>query len=228
MKKSFPKVVLYNAVSLDGRFEQFPVDMGLFYSLISQWKEDATLAGCDTLLNAYPPELVKKEGKEAFEPPKRNPKDTRPLLIIPDSRGRLRNWHLLRKEPYWRDVVALCSKRTPKKYLEYLKKRNIDYLIAGDDYVDFQKALKELKKRYGIKTVRVNSGGILNGVLLRAGLVDEMSLLLHPYLVGGITPKSIYRAPDLSSPNGVIKTKLIACKKLNNGILWLRYKVVKE
>ena len=32
--------------------------------------------------------------------------------------------------------------------------------------------------------MRVDSGGALNGALLRAGLVDEISLLVHPVLVG--------------------------------------------
>ena len=32
--------------------------------------------------------------------------------------------------------------------------------------------------------VRVDSGGALNGALLRAGLVDEISLLVHPVVVG--------------------------------------------
>ena len=32
--------------------------------------------------------------------------------------------------------------------------------------------------------MRVDSGGALNGALLRAGLVDELSLLVHPVLVG--------------------------------------------
>ena len=37
-------------------------------------------------------------------------------------------------------------------------------------------------------------GGRLNGVLLRAGLVDELHLLVHPVLVGGDTP-SFFREP---------------------------------
>ena len=69
--KKLPYLILYNAVSVDGRIDHFPVDMGLFYSLISIWKEDATLSGCDTLLNAYPPELVAKEGKDIFAPRKK-------------------------------------------------------------------------------------------------------------------------------------------------------------
>jgi len=36
--------------------------------------------------------------------------------------------------------------------------------------------------------------GRLNGVLFRAGLVDEVSVLVNPCLVGGTSPRSIFRA----------------------------------
>jgi hypothetical protein len=36
-----PKVILYTAMSLDGRTTGFSVDMGLFYSLAQQWGENA-------------------------------------------------------------------------------------------------------------------------------------------------------------------------------------------
>ena len=39
------------------------------------------------------------------------------------------------------------------------------------------------------RNVRVDSGGALNGALLRAGLVDEVSLLVHPRIVGGDGPR---------------------------------------
>lgn len=37
----------------------------------------------------------------------------------------------------------------------------------------------------GTRNVRTDSDGTINGVLLRQGLVDEMSMLLHPAIVGG-------------------------------------------
>ena len=37
----------------------------------------------------------------------------------------------------------------------------------------------------GAKLVRVESGGVLIGALLRDGLVDEVSLLVHPCLSDG-------------------------------------------
>lgn len=223
-----PHVVLHNEISVDGRMDWLTVDMGLYYGLAARWEADAMLSGSNTLLNAYPPEQMQEEDEAVFEPPLRDPDDARQLLVIVDSRGRLRNWHLLRREPYWRDVVALCSHSTPGTFLDYLDKRHIDYIVAGDDRVDLRAALKELKTRYGVKLVRVDSGGILNGVLLRSGLVDEVSILVNPSLVGGTTPRSIFQAPDLTSPEQVILLRLTHVEQMEGDVVWLRYEVLKE
>ncbi|HJX61267.1 MAG TPA: dihydrofolate reductase family protein, partial [Dehalococcoidia bacterium] len=104
--------------------------------------------------------------------------------------------------------------------------RNIDCILTGDDHVDLRAALEELNARYGVKVVRVDSGGTLNGALLRAGLVDEVSLLIHPSLVGGTTPRSIFLAPDLASANGVAQLRLAHVEQLEGDLVWLRYEVV--
>ena len=113
-----PRVVLFNEVSVDGRIDGFSVDMGRYYGLAARWEVDATLAGSNTLLNAYGPEESLEEDSSAFEPPSRDPEDPRQLLVVVDSRGRLRSWSRLRQEPYWRDVIALCSRSTPREALE--------------------------------------------------------------------------------------------------------------
>ena len=167
-----PRVILHNAISLDGRIDGFPIDLQQYYKLTATWKEDATLAGSETFLKAAteaPP-----EDESAFIPPRSDPKDKRQILVIPDSRGRIRTWHYLRSLPYWRHFVALCSKSTPQDYLQYLKDRHIDCIITGEDHVDLKMALGELYSRYAVKVVRVDSGGTLNGLLLRQGLVNEV------------------------------------------------------
>jgi 2,5-diamino-6-(ribosylamino)-4(3H)-pyrimidinone 5'-phosphate reductase len=115
-----PRIILHNAVNLDGRIDGFPVDLQQYYTLVAAWKEDATLAGSGTFLKAAteaPP-----EDESAFIPPEIDPGDHRAILIIPDSRGRIRTWHYLRSLPYWCRFVALCSKSTPRDYLDYLKR----------------------------------------------------------------------------------------------------------
>ncbi|UCG70269.1 MAG: RibD family protein [Thermoplasmata archaeon] len=219
-----PKVILYNLVSVDGRIDWFTPDVGLFYKLASYWKEDATLAGSNTIFN--PEDEVPEEDGLDFEQ-KKSPDDKRPLLVVPDSRGKVRNWHVLRKSGYWRGMVALCSQSTPENYIEYLRKRHIDYFIAGEDHVDLKVALEELNSRFGVNLVRVDSGGTLNGILLRLGLVDEISVLIDPSLVGGTTPRFLFRAPDLTSKEGVIRLKLSHVEELKNDIIWLRYEVIR-
>jgi 2,5-diamino-6-(ribosylamino)-4(3H)-pyrimidinone 5'-phosphate reductase len=222
-----PRVVLHNEMSVDGRLDWLTVDMGLYYSLAERWQADAMLSGSNTLLNAYPPEAVAEGDQAAFEPPEKDPDDPSQLLVVVDSRGRLRNWHLLRREPYWRDVVALCSRATPGAYLDYLQERHVAYIIAGEDHVDLRAALQELNARHGVQLVRVDSGGTLNGVLLRAGLVDEVSVLVNPSLVGGTTPRSIFQAPDLTSNQGVVKLKLNHIERIEGDVVWLRYDVIR-
>ena len=176
------------------------------------------------------------EDKSAFLPPEVDPHDHRPLLVIPDSRGRIRTWHYLKNLPYWRHFVALCTENTPKDYLKYLEERHIDCINAGEDRVDLREALEELNLRYGVKVVRVDAGGTLNGLLLRQGLVSEVSLLIYPSLVGGETPSSIFRAPDLpaltsaqiaagAGTEGVISLRLMGTERLKGDVLWLRYEI---
>lgn len=222
-----PRVVLFNAVSLDGQIEGFALDIAQFYELASRWKEDATLAGADTILLSVEKEKVPEEDERAFEPPQKNPNDHRALLVVPDSSGRVRCWHYLKTLPYWRGYVSLCSRSTPQEHLDYLKKRHIDCIIAGEDHVDMRAALKELRSRYGVKIVRVDSGGVLNGVLLRQGLVDEVSVLIYPSLVGAFQPRSIFRAQDSTPLGGVISLKLMRLERLKGDIVWLSYDIVK-
>ncbi|MHB1416318.1 MAG: RibD family protein [Chloroflexota bacterium] len=220
-----PRVVLYNAVSVDGRFDWIAPDLGQFYRLASFWKEDATLVGSETMLSAA--DQVPPEEEADFTVPAKDPSDTRPLLAIVDSRGRVQGWHFWRKQPYWRDAVAVCSQATPTQYLAGLRERHVDAIVAGTDRVDLRRALEELNARYGVKVVRVDSGGTLNGALLRAGLVDEVSLLVGPTLVGGTSPKSFYVAPDLTSAEGTIPVRLAHVDRLDDDSLWLRYEVIK-
>lgn len=223
-----PRVIVHNAVSLDGRIDGFPADVGLYYELAEPWKVDAHLAGCDTMLQMESeiPELNDSVIEPPPSPP--DPNDSRALLVVPDSRGRLRRWRGIRQMPYWRGAVALCSRSTPQEYLENLIKWHVPYLIAGDDYVDLRAALELLNLHFNVKTVLVDSGGTLSGVLLRAGLVDEVSVLIHPHLVGGIRPRPFFRTPDLGGLKGPVPLRLKHVECMKDDIVWLRYEVIRS
>jgi 2,5-diamino-6-(ribosylamino)-4(3H)-pyrimidinone 5'-phosphate reductase len=219
-----PRVIIYNGVSLDGRMDWGFSDDGLYYEMVNFWKPDALLSGSNTILTAQFPETSPGESQPDVSS---GVDDHRQLLAVVDSQGRISNWPVLRHQPWWRDAIALCSSATPQHYLEKLKDQGVETILAGKDKVDLRRALEELNARFRVQTVRVDSGGILNGVLLRSGLVDEVCLIINPELVGGSSPRSMYVAPDLTSVEGVIRLHLLEVKNLRSNHLWLRYEVVK-
>jgi len=221
-----PKVILYNAVSLDGRINGFDADIELYYEVASKWDLDAVLMGSTTLLtgfNAMPNEF-REEGN--LKIPEIVDNNTRPLLVVPDSKGKIRIWSEVREMPFIRDILVLCSRSTPQEYMDFLDERYIKYMVVGYDKVNLGAALEELNVQFGVKKLRVDGGGTLNTVLLRDDLVDEVCVLLHPVMVGGASENSIYNTPDLTS-EAVLDLKLLKMEKLKNEIIFLQYRVMK-
>jgi 2,5-diamino-6-(ribosylamino)-4(3H)-pyrimidinone 5'-phosphate reductase len=219
-----PYVTLHNAVSLDGRLLQWGmVDMELYYGLVGRFAEQATLAGADTILAGASHEDVAPDEDGSTKVAAAAPGDA-PLLVVPDSRGRIRIWRWLLSQPYWRAGVALCSSATPRGHLDYLERHGVERILAGKDHVDLAVALSELRARYDVERVRVDSGGTLNGMLLKLGLVDEVSLLVAPVLMGDGASRPFYHPP--ASAEGYTSLKLLHQERLTGDNLWLRYEVV--
>ena len=224
-----PYVVVHNEMSLDARMDGLDVDMGRFYTLAGTWHEDCTLVGSETLLAGMP------ELGNAREPVALEPGDSShagggegfgdcPLLAAVDARGRLPGLAQLRDQPYWRDVIALCAEQTPSAHLALLKAAGVSTIVAGDERVDLRSALEALASDHRVKVVRVDAGGSLVGALLRAGLVDEVSVVVEPRLVGGESHHWLVRAPDAGAGD-VVALKLRNVERFEDGALWLRYDV---
>lgn len=222
-----PRVLVHVAASLDGRTDWIDVDLGLHYGLAARWQPDCMLTGADTILAdpGYAPEAGDEPDDGAVAGGDSR-EDARPRLVVVDSRGRVGNWRALRAVPFWSEPTALCSRSTPSEYLQYLERRAVDAIVAGDDCVDLRAALEQLADRFAVRRVEVDSGGALHGALLRAGLVHEVSVLVHPALVGGSSPRWWYPAPDLQGPEGAVPLRLVDLEKVGDEVVWLRYDVV--
>lgn len=165
-----PRVIVHVAVALDGATTGFPADVGRFYELAATWREDVTLAGADTVLAQ---EAALRAG------PAPGPATGAATLAVIDGRARVSAWQALREAGYWSDVIALRCAATPPH-----PDPGVAEVIAGTDRVDLAEALRALGER-GAEVVRVDSGGSLIAALLKQGLVDEVSLLVHPCLSDG-------------------------------------------
>ncbi|SES87149.1 2,5-diamino-6-(ribosylamino)-4(3H)-pyrimidinone 5'-phosphate reductase [Methanococcoides vulcani] len=216
-----PKIIMHNSISLDGSFKDIEVDMGIHYGTSASFGEDVHLVGANTaktgieMFGGVPP-----EEDTDFRKPERE--STVPLWALVDSKGILKgSLHVFRRFELCRDVVMLVSGSTPEDYLEYLKERDYDFIVAGEEHVDLKEALEVLNKKYKAGTVLVDSGSSLNGALLEEDLVDEISLIMMPLLTGKGTD-TLFANIGKNEP---IELELLKCEKLERDHVWLVYKV---
>lgn len=120
-------------------------------------------------------------------------------------------------------VVAILSKRVSDEYLGFLRERGVSYLLAGASEVDLPLALEKIGARFGVRTLMLEGGGRINGGMLRAGLIDEVSLLLAPVADGRIGTPALFDVDgDDVPPQRLI---LEAVERRANDMLWLRYRI---
>jgi riboflavin biosynthesis pyrimidine reductase len=123
-------------------------------------------------------------------------------------------------------VVAILSERVSDEYLAFLRERGVSYLLAGAHDVDLVVALEKIGERLGVRTLMLEGGGRINGGMLRAGLIDEVSLLLAPVVDGRIgTPALFDIDGDDVMPHALA---LEAVERRADGMLWLRYRVDRD
>jgi 2,5-diamino-6-(ribosylamino)-4(3H)-pyrimidinone 5'-phosphate reductase len=216
-----PKVIMHTQISLDGCVRGF-IDTGIYYNIANRFNADMVLFGSETVYTAA--EQYPLETEKAFVKPMDKPDDKRLLWVVPDSRGRLRNLHVFRDSEYCKDFVILVSTSTPKSYLEYLSERNYDFIVAGEDYVDYAKAFAVLYDKYNCRIIRTDSGGALTNILIEQGLVDEISLVISPCLVGVNAPH-VFRSLSIQDK---LQLKLISCAIIDENYLSLIYEISRD
>lgn len=149
------------------------------------------------------------------------PSPPRMWFTAVDGRGRVR-W--IEEHADW-DVLVLVCRATPPDYLGYLRAEGICYLVAGDDRVDLTAALTAMAAKVGIRCVMSTAGGGLNGALMRAGLIDELTLTMRPVLVGGADTPSVLDGPPLAVGIAPTPLRLLSVHTDTGGSVQLRYEV---
>jgi 2,5-diamino-6-(ribosylamino)-4(3H)-pyrimidinone 5'-phosphate reductase len=121
-------------------------------------------------------------------------------------------------------VVALLSERVSDAYLAFLRGRGVSYLLCGARDVDLAVALEKIGATFGVRTVMLEGGGRINGGMLRAGLVDEVSLLVAPVVDARVGTPTLFDddGPDVAPR----RLALDAVERLADDVLWLRYRVM--
>lgn len=112
-------------------------------------------------------------------------------------------------------IIEVLTESTDARYLSYLRSIGVSYIFAGKSDIDVVFALDKLSHLFGIKLLLLEGGSILDGAFLRAGAVDELSLVQVP-LIAGADGKPLFYDSRIE------KFSLVSATPLNGGAIWLR------
>lgn len=221
-----PKLVIHNSISIDGSTTGFDANIEVHYKILSSYQPDAIIVGSNTAKTGtqFFCEKIPPEEESDFMKPEIHPDDPRAYWLIADSKGILEGlMHVFRRSEFGKDVIVLVSEKTPEAYVNYLKERNYDFIRTGSDRVNIRQALEIANEKYGFELVVSDSGGILNSILLEHGLVEEISLILNPEIVGK-NGTNLFRTLEKSG----IRLELLRNEIVEKKYVHLIYRVLKE
>ena len=137
-----------------------------------------------------------------------------------DPKGKL-GWKsnkIIDEDPGYGDaqIIEVLTEQVDGRYLAYLKEMNIPYIFAGKNEIDVKIALEKLKTFMGINSILLEGGSVINGYFQRAGVIDELSLVVAP-IVAETEDKPLFMNNVLSD----LKLKEI---KQYDDVVWMNYK----
>ena len=114
-------------------------------------------------------------------------------------------------------ILEVMCEDAPDEYLAYLRNIGVSYIFAGKEELDLPLALQKLYELFGIRTLLLEGGSILNGAFQRENMMDELSLVMAP-VIAEAEDKPLFRDSVTSS------WALMNITTYEDGVLWLRYK----
>jgi riboflavin biosynthesis pyrimidine reductase len=121
-------------------------------------------------------------------------------------------------------LVVVLTEAVSDSHLAGLRGDNVSYIFAGTEEIDLANALETLNRELGIERLLLEGGGAVNGALLQAGLVDELSLMIAPSVEGVVGGPALF---DIHGQIGALEGMGMAleqCEVMEGGVVWLRYK----
>lgn len=129
-----------------------------------------------------------------------------------------------------RDLNKLYLVTSNKKHIGFKLEKEINNLeiIYYKNKINFKDLFERLYEKFKIKKITIQSGGTVNSILLRNDLIDEVSFVYAPILIGGKDTPTLVDGESFKTFNQLKKIKilkLISIDKLKHSFLHLRYKI---
>lgn len=230
-----PKIICHIMSSVDGRLlterwtEPFNGKskgelMGVYAAIGRKLNADAWMFGKNTLQEGYFPKKFHTSDKTPLAHPipyLAHKTSSRLFVVIDPDADILYESSAVRGDR----IVTVLPETAPAAYLEYLQQRDISYLFAGVKGDELNAAMKALAETFGVETLSLQGGGIIDGAFLQAGLIDELSLVVYPGIDGSASSPSIFEYIGREqAPARGLSLELLSTETVQDGVVWLRYK----
>ena len=190
-----PYIICHMLTSLDGKVTgNFLDDKKIehliddYYRIHSELKGDAFACGKNTMLEAFVKD--NKVDLSKFKDIKVNKNEDYIYEKISECKFFAvcfdRKGSLFWKENKLKDdlpgynnahVIQVMTNKVSEEYLAFLRSLGISYIICGEDDIDLEMCLEKLRVKFGIKLLLLEGGSLINGSFMKAGVIDEISLV---------------------------------------------------
>ena len=149
-------------------------------------------------------------------------RDAKTYGVVLDAEGKI-GWG--RAEIGGDPIVVVLTENVADSHLAGLRDEGVSYIFAGKSEIDLALTLDILGRELGVKRLLVEGGGVANGAFLRAGLIDELNLILSPAIDGAKGAPFVFDSTEADSDKRapIAAMTLESTRELGGGVLLLRY-----
>lgn len=114
------------------------------------------------------------------------------------------------------NVKTLFLVTTNKNHPAFKLKRNNLEIVYYENDVNFENLFIRLRNDYKAERVTIQSGGTLNSIFVRKGLIDKVSIVIAPCLIGGKNTPSLMDGDSLMSKDDLKYIKSLTLESVNH------------
>ena len=223
-----PYIICFMMSSVDGRIKQnnwlLKNPPRIYEEHAAKIKTDGWIVGRITM-EEFSSKKLRRKRHGRFDVPKKDfvgKYNTKTFAIAIDPHGKL-NWdsNMVDTE----HVISVLTEQVSGDYLDHLRSKNVSYIFGGKMSLDLRMALNKLAAKFPIKRLTLQGGGGVNGSFLKAGLIDELRLLVCPVADGATGVPTVFDVEAGYTTRKAASLKLCSAKIVNRDFVMLQYMI---
>ena len=125
-------------------------------------------------------------------------------------------------------LIVAMSEDAPADYAAHLAQLGVNYIAVGKGAVDLVRMAESLSSKFGVERLALVGGGAINGAMLQAGLVDEVSVIVGAGIDGRNGQPTLFSGmADAQQGWEPTRLRLQGAARVGAEAVWLRYDVMR-